>query len=295
MIADFLSSWPLFHNTYAGGWLLAGLLSLLGVQLIARDQIFFGASVAQASALGIALALTTSVWLPLGWHLHETAWYPRLWAVGCSVLAAIAIESVTGLRESREAVTGFIFLFASALAMILVAHSPFGLEEVQRLLASSLIGASALDVSIFALLFLFTALLAARHRDRLLLLAIDPTTAAAVGIRTRAWSLGVAIWSALVIGLAIRAAGLLFTFGCLILPGLAAKRLAREMRSLFWLSPLLGLLCAAVGFLLANAWDIPPAQMTVALEGLLLFTLWLSGVILTKWNKKVLDLFSNNI
>lgn len=274
MIADFLSSWTLFHYAYTGGWLLSALLALLGAQLIARDQIFFGAAVAQASTLGIAFALTTSVLIFPGGHLHETAWYPKLWAVACSLAAAFSIENIAGTRESREAVTGFVFLFAAALAMILVAHSPFGLDEVHRLLASSLIGSDATDVSIFAGLLLITAALSARHRDRLLLLAMDPLTASSVGLRTRAWSLGVALWSALVIGLAIRSAGLLFTFGCLILPGLAAKQLAREMRTLFWLAPTLGLASSISGFVLANSLDLPPAQAVVALQGFFLLLLW---------------------
>lgn len=276
MIGDFLASWPLFQHAYLGGWLLSLLLALLGVQLVARDQIFFGAAVAQASTLGIALALVTATWHPFGWHLHDTAWYPRAWAVACSMLAAIAIELVAGRRESREAVTGFIFLFASAAAMVLVARSPFGIDEVQRLLASSLIGATPLDVEILAVLLAATLLLIALHRNRLLLIAIDPACAAAAGVNVRAWSVGLAAWFAIVAGLSIRTAGLLYTFGGLVLPVLAAKQLAREMRTLFWLAPLLALACAVPGFLFAHAWDYPPAQITVVLQGGLLIAFWLA-------------------
>jgi manganese/iron transport system permease protein len=275
MIAEFIESWPLFRHAYLAGMLLAALLATLGVQLIARDQIFFGAAVAQASTLGVVLALATAAWHPFGLHLHDADWYPRVWAIACSTSAAVAMEMIAGRRESREAVTGFIFLFASAAAMALVARSPFGLEEVHRLLASTIIVARAEDTHVFALLLVFTLLFVGWRRDCLLLIAIDPATAAAAGLRTRAWSIGVACGLAAVVGLSISVAGLLYVFGCLLMPVLAAKSLAREMRTLFWCAPLIGAACAGVGFVLAHAWDLPPAHITVVVMGLLLVTSWL--------------------
>ena len=52
MIQEFVASWPLFHNTYLVGWLIALLLALVGVLVVARDQIFIGAAVSQASTWG---------------------------------------------------------------------------------------------------------------------------------------------------------------------------------------------------------------------------------------------------
>jgi hypothetical protein len=57
VIGAFLDSWPLFQTTYLTGWLIAFVLSLVGVWVVARDQIFLGVAVAQASTLGIATAL----------------------------------------------------------------------------------------------------------------------------------------------------------------------------------------------------------------------------------------------
>ena len=57
MIDSFVSSWPLFQNAYLSGWLIGILLSLIGVLVVARDQIFIGAAVSQASLLGIAIGI----------------------------------------------------------------------------------------------------------------------------------------------------------------------------------------------------------------------------------------------
>ena len=65
--------------------------------------------------------------------------------------------------------------------------------------------------------------------------------------------------------LSIRVSGTLYTFGCLTLPALVAKNLAREIRPLLWLAPGIALLAAVAGFVLAHALDVPPAHATVAL------------------------------
>lgn len=57
MIAAFLDSWSLFQNTYLAGWAIAVALAVTGVWVVARNQIFLGIAVSQASALGIAVAL----------------------------------------------------------------------------------------------------------------------------------------------------------------------------------------------------------------------------------------------
>ena len=57
MITRFLASWALFSHAYITAWLIGILLSLVGVLVVARDQIFLGAAVAQAATLGIAVAM----------------------------------------------------------------------------------------------------------------------------------------------------------------------------------------------------------------------------------------------
>ena len=58
MIGRFLESWPLFHNAYLGGWLIGVLLATLGVLVVARDQIFIGAAISQASPSTTSASMT---------------------------------------------------------------------------------------------------------------------------------------------------------------------------------------------------------------------------------------------
>lgn len=277
MIESFLASWDLFQQTYLAGWLIALLLSLVGVFVVARDQIFIGIAISQASTLGIAIGMGAGSWI----DLHDVAWLSSDgFLSGMAVVFAILAALLTARRseagsESHEAITGWVFLLSASLSILLVAHSPHGLDEIQRLLSSSLIGATTRDVWTFAGLSGFTIVaLGVAHR-RLLLFAMDPPMAAAVGMRVSWWAAGVAIWLGLVIGLSMRVSGMLYTFGILVLPALVAKNLCREVRIIFLISPLIALSVGTIGFVLANHYDYPPAQMTVALLCGLLIVAWL--------------------
>lgn len=262
MIESFLSSWPLFHHTYLAGWLLAALLGAIGVVVVARDQIFLGAAVAQASTLGIALGMAIA---------------PRIAASGASehvllltgsslfaVLASWIPSRARGASETYEAITGWIFLASSSLSILTMAASPHGLEEVHRLLASTLIGANGADVVLLAVMLLITALVLLRERRRILLFVMEPAMAEVVGVRAALWSPLLSIWLGLVVAQAIRVSGTLYAFGCLVLPALAAKSLSREALPLFWMAPVVALVAALIGFVAANHLDLPPAQLTVA-------------------------------
>lgn len=276
MIVDFITSWPLFHNTYLVGWLISLLLALIGVLVVARDQIFIGAAVSQASTLGIALALWVGSWAALAevhW-LHADAFLATM-AVASSVVAALltAHGGAAG-KESHEAITGWVFLVSASVSILIVAHSPHGLEEIHRLLSSSIIGARRGDVWIFAALFSCTALTIGLHHRPILLFSMDPSTAAATGVNITLVSVVISAGLGLSVGLSIRVAGMLYTFGCLVLPALVAKNVCREVRPMFLVAPTVAVGTATTGFVLANHYDYPPAQLTVALLCLLVAMAW---------------------
>ncbi len=265
MIHDFLSTWDLFANTYMAGWLVAALLALVGVVVVARNQVFAGAALAQASTLGIALAMLAGAMIGgAAREAVESGGVVTGVAVGVSILAALlTMRSGQGLRESREAVTGWLFLLGASGSIVVVSHSPHGLEEVQRLLSSSIIGASAADVWVFAALLLVSGLTVVRWWRAMLLWVMDPATAAAAGVRVGSLEVAVAAWLGVCVGLSLRSAGLLYSFGMLVLPALCAKAVVREVRSMFWVAPAVGVSAAVAGFVVANRYDFPPAQLTV--------------------------------
>ncbi|CBE69033.1 membrane protein of unknown function [Candidatus Methylomirabilis oxygeniifera] len=277
MIEEFLSSWPLFQNTYLVGWSIALLLSLVGVLAVARDQIFIGAAMSQASTLGITMAMWIGAWVApatLPW-LHSDNFLSAM-AVAFSLVAAlITTRGGKESGESHETITGWVFLVSASLSILIVSRSPHGLEEIHRLLSSSIIGATRADVRTFGLLAGLTALFLAVTHRRTLLFLMDPAMAAAVGMNVTRWAALISTLLGLAVGLSIRSSGMLYTFGCLVLPALIAKNLCREVRPMFIVAPLVALMTGAIAFVLANHYDYPPAPMTVALLSLLLTIAWL--------------------
>jgi len=267
VIDSFVASWPLFHDVYISGVLIAVLLSLVGVAVVARDQIFLGAAVSQASMLGISAGIwLDGIAMGTAWEWLATDTTHSVMGGVFAVVGSLGIAAASSrLRETREALTGWLFLVGSSVSVLIVANSPHGMAEVNRLLSSTIIGASDVDVAIFVgLLAVTVAVLALRLRTLMLLLT-DAETAQASGIAVARWDQGLAIWLGLSVAWSIHVAGMIFTFGCLVLPGLVAKSLVREVRSLFFVAPLVALTAAVVAFVVANDRDLPPGQVTVAL------------------------------
>ncbi|MGE3166868.1 MAG: metal ABC transporter permease [Planctomycetota bacterium] len=276
MISDFLSSWDLFHNTYLTAWSLAVLLSLAGVWVVARNQIFLGAAVSQASLLGVATSLflgSLGFLGGAGWESHETA-HAFVGGAFAVVAALVAARPGGSGSDSREAMTGWIFLLGSSGAVLLLSHHPHGLEEVNQLTASSILGATPVELACIVTLLVATLVVMSRGVGPLILLATDPEMAAAVGLRVRGASISLCVWLGLTIGLSLHAAGLAYTFGCLVLPPLAAKHLCREIRSMVVVSPIVALASAVIACIVAHRLDLPPGQATVALLCLVVAVTW---------------------
>jgi ABC-type Mn2+/Zn2+ transport system permease subunit len=276
LITDFLDSWSLFATTYLAGWLIAVLLSVVGVWVVARNQIFLGAAVAQASTLGVAGALWMGgVGAAAGVSWLESELLTPLLAVAASVATALltAREAKPG-RESPEAVTGWVYLAAASLPVVLLANSPHGLEEVHKLIFSTILGASRTDLYVLAILTASTCALVTWLHPRLLLFALDPEMAAATGMQRLRWNAAVALWLGVAVGLSIRVSGTLYTFGCLVLPALVAKNMLREIRPILVVAPLVALVATVLGFVLAHAFDVPPAHASVTLLCLALLASW---------------------
>jgi ABC-type Mn2+/Zn2+ transport system permease subunit len=277
LIATFLESWELFQNAYLAGWLIAVVLAWLGVLVVARDQIFLGAAVSQASMLGITIGTWLGVGEPTDPHdpLHS-GWLLSLYGGVFAVGAALLTVYIGGrVRESREAVTGWVFLVGVSFSVIIAAHLPHGLEEVYRILASTIIGATREDVAVLSSMAVasLVALLVA-HRT-ILLVVTDPDMAAAVGVRVARWDNFLWLWLGLGVSGAIRIAGTTFTFGSLVLPALIAKHLCAEMRQMFIVAPIVGCGGAILAFILADSLDLPPGQMAVAVWSAMLALAWL--------------------
>jgi ABC-type Mn2+/Zn2+ transport system permease subunit len=277
VITNFLLSWPLFHNAYISGWLIGILLSLIGILIVARDQIFIGAAVSQAATMGIAIGMVIGSALTS----DEQSWVRSHIFHGIvggllAILAALFTTrgSQTAGRESHEAITGWVFLVSVSCSVLLLSHSPHGLEEVNHILSSTIVGATVTDVWLFTALTLITVVTLTLWYQPTLLVVLDPEMARAVGVPVGRWDAALSIWLGIAIGFSIHVSGVVYAFACLVLPALIAKNLGREIRTMFFIAPLVSFGTGLVAFVLANHYDFPPGQMATACLCALLAAAW---------------------
>jgi len=325
-VTEFLGHWDLFGDSFLVGCWIGIALAQLGVLVVARDQIFVGAAVSQASTLGVALSLglvlsgTVAPSTPAppvaldgavpaagvgfldidpnasdpfavrpaepgaseqhpGRHhvaIDDDPWTSAALAIGFAVLAALLTARGSGRagRESHEAIAGWVFLACASFSILVVVRSDHGAEEVHRLLFSSLLGATRSEAVALGCFAALGVVLVAALRRRLLLVVLDPAMAEAIGLRSRWWETGIAIWLGLSVGFSVRVAGLLYAFGCLVLPALVARSVHREVAPMLITAPLVALAAIAPGFVLSHHFDWPAAQATVAAMSVLVVLGW---------------------
>lgn len=270
----YIASWAFFRDSWIAGMLVAAGCAIPGVLVVARNQIFIGAAIAQAATAGVALGfwvagLTSGLGGPVDpCHMDGMSAlalsFPYLGAIVVAIIAAlICAPGILGQRSSPESRTGWVFLTGSALALLLLSQSAHGANAINTLLNSTLLGAQTSDIVLPAIMTGLSIIVAVLARRHLVLLAIDADWAPLAGIRRRRWEFGIALWVALTVAIAIRTGGLLFTFACLILPAMAARGACREVRWQFLAAPLLALFAATAGFALSTRHNLPPPQLTV--------------------------------
>lgn len=269
MLNDFFHWWHIFAYSYLTAWLVSVILGLVGVFVVARSQIFIGVAIAQSSALGLAVAMIISGWFSL--HLHSGGVVVTMTTIAFAVMTAIFISTNRSLdHSSKEPMTAWIFLACSSLSLLILLNSPFGKEELHQLITSTgIFSATGTDVLTLVTLLVIAAGWIALNKRPLLLMLLDPESANAYGVRVKLQQLVIAIILGVALSLSMKATGLIYSFGALILPTLIAIKMCRTMHRVLWMSPIIGLSTSVVGCVVANSVDYPPALATVALQSLL--------------------------
>ena len=287
---EFQLSYEMFPEIYLSGFIIVVLLSIAGVLIVARNQIFIGAAITQASTFGISIALSI-----LGLEAMSDATgqarqdlilkYSIIAATICtlwafvdksffrSVLQKLRIPTSSSKEsnaKNKEDITGWLFLLASAGAIVLVSNTPLGMEEVKKLTFSSIIGADNSDVKLLKWLLAIEIVLLLPFLNKIVLTFTDRNYALSLRIPASLIEIVFAVLMGFILGATLKVSGTLYSFGCLVLPVLIAANLSKSTRLLFLLSPVIGLCGAILGFSLGGYYNIPQAQLSIFILCLML-------------------------
>ncbi|BBM82468.1 metal ABC transporter permease [Candidatus Uabimicrobium amorphum] len=271
MLQEFITSFPLFFETYLSALFMAIFLSIIGILVVNREQIFLTAAISQAATLGLAIDILLNLQQPM------------ICAVVLSILAAV----VSGRKDkrggsNREEFSAWVFLVSASLSVLLLSNHPQGIKQIQASVASSIIGSGIFEVVVFAIISVFVAAVCLIFNDKLRLFVMDPIMAAAVGIPIVLWGWYISLFLGFSIGMAMCSSGMLYTFGCVVLPAQIAKTLCQRLSYMFIVSPIVAVISVVCGLIFANHYNYPPGQMVIALMGMILVVSWMIQWLRTK-------------
>ncbi len=235
------------------GAVVGVLAPAVGFFLVERRQSLVGDGLGHVAFAGVAAGYLLGV-------------SPVLTALCFAVVGALAIEWLRARGGTAgDQALALVFYTGIALGVVLVSS------------------ADRLDVGLFQ--FLFGSILTVTRSDLWVVLALGVTSLAAIAVLDRGLvaavlddegsrvagapvallNTAVAVLAALTVGISMRVVGILLIAALMVLPVVAAQRLAWSLRSTLALSSLIGLGAVLAGLTIAYYADLPPGGTIVLL------------------------------
>jgi ABC-type Mn2+/Zn2+ transport system permease subunit len=252
---DFLHL-PFFHRALAAGLVVGCTCAYLGVLVVLKRVVFVGAALAEIASAGLAAGF----WLGFASHEHVSV------AIAFGVTLAASLMFAHPGRNRvlpQESVIAIGFVVGSAAALVLVARSAQGLEELKHLLSGHLLTAGLGQVLVDALIFIALIITYAIFSKKILYVSFDPETAQSAGLSPRRWNRCFFLILGMVIALGIRSAGTLLVVAYLVLPAAGALVATRRLALAQGVSVGLAAVGTLCGLSASFIWDVPAGATIV--------------------------------
>ena len=239
--------------------LMTPLFGLLSTMVVSSRMAFFADSLGHGAFTGIAIGAIAGMFSPI------TS------LVLFSVVFALLITYIKHrTAASADTVIGVFSSTAIAVGLMIMSRgggfskfSPLLIGDVLSITPSDLAGLAAVDVVVligWILLF-----------NRLLLLSVNSSLARSRGIFIFAVEAAFAVLLAVVVAVSIQWVGILIINALLVLPGAAARNLARSVKEYHAISTVLALFSGLIGLFAAYYLGIAAGAAIVAAASLFFF------------------------
>jgi ABC-type Mn2+/Zn2+ transport system permease subunit len=228
------------------------LATYLGVHIVLKRIVFVGIALAQVATLGVAFGQF--------FGLHSTAC-----ALVFSLIGAAFFTSPL-FRQSlpRESLIGVAYAAASAFAILLVAKNPLGEMDVLALIFGNLLGVTATQVLVLALVAAAVLALHGFFYKEFLFVAFDPEMAEATGYGVWRWELLFSLLLGVTFAVSVSVAGVLVVFAYLVIPATTALLLNLRLPATLFVAMALSALGSFMGVYFSYVWDLPTGPSIVA-------------------------------
>ncbi len=250
-------------NALLAGIFSSTVLAFLGVLVVWRRIVFVGIALCQVAALGAVLGLAVGV-------------NPNIFsAILCAAAVLVLGRNSDDKIFSREATIGAVYVLATALLFLVVAKSPLLESSGIDLIEGNLLYVRDADVVLILAISCLILLVNVLFLKRILAASFDPETSRVLGVSVQRWNFLFFFSLGLAMAVFVRNSGVIFLFGCLLLPPLAAMGLVKSVKSVLWVSPLLAVVAVVLGLECSFRYDLPATPLMVINMGIILGVAWI--------------------
>lgn len=252
----------LLSNSIIAGAVLGLVGGLVGVFVMQRGLAFAVHGVSELSFAGAAAALLFGGSVVAG-------------SIGGALAAAILIGILGARARDRNSVVGVLMPFGLGLGILFLSLYDGRSANKFSLLTGQIVSVSSPDLGWLIGISLFVLAGILLMWNPLRFASLDPESAAARGVPTRAVGLAFMVLLGLIIAVSVHIIGALLVMALLVTPAAAAMRVAAGPVAVPLLAATFGFVSAVGGIMLALAGTLPVSPYITTISFLIYIGCWL--------------------
>ena len=245
---------PFMHRALMGSILTGFMGGLMGSFTILRQLSFFSDTLGHSALLGISIGFLLG--LDPGWVLLPFA---VLFALGVTYF-------LERTRLWTDALLNIVYSSSLAIGIILLSFRDDYKGGITHLLFGDILAMQNTDLFLSAVLLVVCAIFVGLTLRSQILLTLHEPMAIARGVSVSAQRTAFIVLLSLVVGISIKAIGVLLISAFVVIPACAARLLSRTFSQYILISAGLGSLGAAIGMTVSAFFDLPSGPSIVTIQ-----------------------------
>jgi zinc/manganese transport system permease protein len=245
---------PFMQRALMGGILTGSMGGMLGSFAILRQLSFFSDALGHSALLGISLGLLLGI-------------NPSVVLLPFAVVFALGVTYL--LERTRlwtDALLNIVYSSSLAIAIIILSFVGQYKGGLNNLLFGDILAVREADLLFSALLLVACSLFLGLTLRTQMLLTLHEPLAIARGVSVSAHRMAFIVLLSLVVGISIKAIGVLLVSAFVVIPACAARLLSRTFTHYLLLAAGLGAFSAVGGMLVSAAFNLPSGPSIVATQ-----------------------------
>ena len=228
--------WDFMKNALLAVLLMAPLFGLTSTMIVTGRMSFFSDALGHSAFTGIAIGCICGIAAPI-WS-----------AVAFSVLFALLFSFVRSRsNQTADTLIGVFSSAAVALGIFIATFDGGSFTKYNKYLIGDILSVTPTELGLLALVLVLVVVFWVLFSNRLTLTAIHPQLASSRGIATKGVQTLFTTAIAVVVTLSISWTGLLILNSLLVLPGAAARNIAKNLKQYHLFSVLFALVAGLSG------------------------------------------------